>query len=65
MRIRTEPMACIASGACRRTAPALFGADADGVVTVLQPQPAPDQEALAQDAAAACPAAAIHVEDEA
>jgi ferredoxin len=58
-------MACIASGACRRTAPALFGADADGVVTVLQPQPAPDQEALAQDAAAACPAAAIHVEDEA
>jgi len=64
MRLKIEPARCIASGACRLTAPALFGQDEDGIVTLLEPNPPEALKAAAHIAAAACPAAVIIVEDD-
>ena len=64
MRVKVEPMHRIASGACRLTAPALFGQDEDGTVKLLQDVPPPDLEAAARAAAAGCPAAVITIEED-
>ncbi len=64
MRLKIEPARCIASGACRLTAPALFGQDEDGIVTLLEPNPPEALQAAARIAVAACPAAVIIVEDD-
>ena len=65
MKIRIDPMRCIASGACRLTAPVLFGQDEDGMVTLLQEDPPADLRDAARAAAAACPAAVISIEEDA
>ena len=64
MRIRTSPARCIASGACRLAAPKVFGQDEDGVVTVLDARPPPDQQGAAREAAIGCPAAVITIEED-
>lgn len=52
----------MASGACRRAAPGVFGATREGWVTVLDPTPiGQDEDVLA--AAQRCPVAAIDVDD--
>ncbi len=63
MRVKVDVMKCIASGACRLTAPAIFGQDEDGMVRVLDPEPPPELHAAVRAAAAACPAAVITVEE--
>lgn len=51
----------MASGACRRAAPRVFGATPDGWVTLLDPTP-DGQDREVQAAAQSCPVAAIDVE---
>jgi ferredoxin len=65
MRVKVDAMKCIASGACRLTAPAIFGQDEDGIVSILDAEPPPDLHAAARVAAAGCPAAVITIEEDA
>jgi ferredoxin len=64
MRINIDSRRCIASGACRVVAPAIFGEEDDGVVLLLDPHPHPSLHDAARAAAAACPAAVISVEED-
>jgi ferredoxin len=64
VRVKIDAMGCIASGACRRNAPAVFGQDEDGLVALLQPDPPAALHPAVRAAAVACPAAAIAVEDD-
>jgi ferredoxin len=65
LRIKTIPSNCIASGNCTIVAPDLFGQDDQGVVVARVMCPSAAQLADARKAAAACPVAAIELEDEA
>ncbi len=63
-KIKTIPSNCIASGNCRIVAPDLFGQDDEGVVVARVTRLSAAQLADARSAAAACPVAAIELEDE-
>ena len=65
MKVKIDVMKCIASGGCRRTAPAVFGQDEDGMVSLLDAEPPPELHEAARAAAAGCPAAVITIEDDA
>jgi ferredoxin len=64
MKIKTKPSNCIASGNCTIVAPELFGQDDKGVVLVRVTRPSAAQLADARSAVAACPVAAIELEDD-
>ncbi|WP_220187546.1 ferredoxin [Pseudonocardia pini] len=54
---------CAGSGACRRIAPDLFGADDKGWVVLLDARPGADRLDDVLEAQDACPLAAIEVHD--
>jgi ferredoxin len=65
MRIQVDEQRCCAGGQCVLAAPELFDQrDDDGIVVVLNENPAPDQYDAARDAAQICPAAAIALLDD-
>ncbi len=64
MRITTKPHKCIASGACVWAAPDLFDQDDNGTVQIKRPNPPSELHAAAREAARACPAAVIAIEDD-
>lgn len=62
MKLTVDQDKCCGAGACVLSAPEVFDQrDEDGVVTLLTPEPGPGQHAAVREAAAVCPAAAIHV----
>jgi ferredoxin len=64
MRVRVELDKCYGSGQCVLAAPEVFDQrDADGTALVLAERPAPGAVVGARAAAAACPAAAIVIEE--
>jgi ferredoxin len=64
MHITVDQEKCCASGQCVLAAPEVFDQrDDDGIVVLLDADPAPAQHQAARDAAAACPAAAILVQE--
>jgi ferredoxin len=63
-KIKTIPSNCIASGNCTLVAPELFGQDDKGVVVARVTHLTAAQLADARNAAAACPVAAIELEDD-
>ncbi len=63
MRIKVHTERCISSGSCLIEAPQLFTQDDSGLVVVRVSQPAPIDSPAARAAAAACPAAAIELEE--
>lgn len=63
MRITVDESRCCGAGQCVLTAPQVFDQrDEDGVVLLLEPQPAPAEQDAAREAAILCPAGAITVE---
>ncbi|MEV0685333.1 ferredoxin [Nocardia sp. NPDC050378] len=60
--VTVHPERCMGSGICRRAAPAVFGADNEGWVTLLDATP--DRELVdgVLEASEECPTAAIDVE---
>ena len=55
---------CCGAGSCVLAAPEVFDQrDEDGIVVLLDAEPAEDQHAAVRDAAAVCPAAAIALSD--
>jgi ferredoxin len=61
MRINADRDVCIGSGNCVLSAPEVFDQDADdGLVEVLEPEPAPGLEQSVLDAVARCPSGALN-----
>ncbi|MGA5535994.1 ferredoxin [Mycolicibacterium nivoides] len=64
MKVTVDQDKCVSSGQCVLNASAVFDQrDEDGVVVLLEPEPAPNQTDNARRAAAACPALAIEIQD--
>lgn len=59
MDIKVNTHKCIGAGACVHAAPQVFDQDDQGVVIVLQHQPAEALRTEVQNAIDACPAAVI------
>lgn len=66
MKVTVDQDRCCGAGQCVLLAPDVFDQrDDDGIVTLLDPTPAPDLHAAAREAAAVRPAAAITIDDDA
>ncbi|GAB2926693.1 hypothetical protein GCM10027075_28680 [Streptomyces heilongjiangensis] len=64
MRVRVDEARCCGAGQCVLLAPEVFDQrDADGVVALLTPEPAPPHHPAAREAAAVCPTSAITVDE--
>lgn len=64
MKITVDQDKCVSSGQCVLNAGALFDQrDDDGVVILLNDHPPADQAVNVRQAAAACPAMAIDIEE--
>ncbi|GAA2694799.1 ferredoxin [Nonomuraea recticatena] len=62
MRIAVDEAKCCGAGPCVLIAPDVFDQrDEDGIVVLLAETPAPALNAAVREAAAVCPAAAIHL----
>jgi ferredoxin len=59
MRIEADRDVCIGAGNCVLTAPEVFDQADDGLVEVIDPEPAPHLEQSARDAVARCPSSAL------
>ncbi|MEV5598525.1 ferredoxin [Streptomyces sp. NPDC052496] len=60
LRIGVDRDRCVGAGMCALTAPGVFDQDdEEGLVTLLDPAPAPERRAAARMAAGLCPAGAI------
>lgn len=65
MKVIAHQDKCVAAGQCAMLAPGVFDQrDEDGVVVLLDETPDGSLDAEVLDAAAACPARAIDVEEE-
>jgi ferredoxin len=64
MRVSVDEDRCIAAGQCVALAPTVFDQrDDDGIVVLLQAEPADDVRADVREASSVCPARAIVVHD--
>jgi ferredoxin len=64
MKVTVDQDRCVSSGQCVLNAGDLFDQrDDDGVVVLVNDSPDDDQADNARNAAAACPALAIHIEE--
>jgi ferredoxin len=64
MKVTVDQNICASSGNCVMHASELFDQrDDDGVVVLLNDHPSPEQSEGARQAASACPAQAIHIEE--
>ncbi|MEY3664892.1 MAG: hypothetical protein RLZZ153_1074 [Pseudomonadota bacterium] len=64
MKVHIDEHRCIGAGQCVWVAPQVFDQrESDGIVVLLQPEPAADAHDFAREAAAICPARAIRIED--
>jgi ferredoxin len=62
MRVHLDEPKCVAAGQCVMAAPEVFDQrDDDGVAVVLDAEPAEELHDSVREAAAVCPAAAIHL----
>jgi ferredoxin len=61
MRIIADRDICIGAGNCVLTAPEVFDQADDGLVEVLDPEPAPGLERSVRDAVERCPSGALTV----
>ncbi|MEV4460936.1 ferredoxin [Microbispora sp. NPDC049633] len=66
MKVVVDEAKCCGAGQCALIAPEVFDQrDEDGVVVLLEPEPAEDLHTAVREAAAVCPAAAIQVDEDA
>lgn len=64
MKVTVDEDKCCGAGSCVLAAPDVFDQrDEDGIVVLLDPEPAEGQHTAVRDAAAVCPAAAIALSD--
>ncbi|GHE04886.1 ferredoxin [Streptomyces alanosinicus] len=66
MKISVDETKCCGAGQCVMLAPEVFDQrDEDGIVVLLDAAPAPEHHQAARESAEVCPAAAIHIGEEA
>ncbi|MEV4021162.1 ferredoxin [Nonomuraea angiospora] len=66
MKIVVDEAKCCGAGQCVLIAPDVFDQNEDdGIVILLEAEPAADRHAAVREAAAVCPAAAIQVDEDA
>jgi len=66
MKVTVDEEKCCGAGTCVMLAPDVFDQrDDDGIVVLLDPEPAPAQHAAVREAAGVCPAAAIEIDESA
>ncbi|MEV4358070.1 ferredoxin [Nonomuraea sp. NPDC051941] len=66
MKIIVDEAKCCGAGQCVLIAPEVFDQNEDdGIVILLEAEPAADRHAAVREAAAVCPAAAIQVDEDA
>lgn len=64
MKVSVDRARCVGAGQCVRNASAVFDQDeTQGLVVLVQPQPAPEDVARVMKAALLCPAQAIRIEE--
>lgn len=64
MKVTVDQEKCVSSGQCVLNAGEVFDQrDDDGVVELLLPEPGPEHAQDIRNAAGACPALAIHIEE--
>jgi ferredoxin len=63
MKIRTDVEACVGAGQCAVVSPRVFDITDEGKVVVLDESPAPELHDEVRNAAFACPAFAITVDE--
>jgi ferredoxin len=64
MKITVDEDKCCGAGTCVLLAPDVFDQrDEDGIVVLLDDQPAPELHTIVREAASVCPAAAISVSE--
>ncbi|MBF8184835.1 ferredoxin [Nonomuraea sp. K274] len=64
MKVTVDDVKCCGAGQCVLIAPEVFDQrDEDGIVILLEPEPAQDRHVAVREAAAVCPAAAIEVSE--
>jgi ferredoxin len=64
MKVVVDQDKCVAAGQCAALAPDVFDQrDEDGIVVLLKPYPPAEHHDDAREAAAACPALAITIEE--
>jgi ferredoxin len=62
MKVGVEADKCVAAGQCVLLAPDVFDQrEEDGIVVLLDETPEPEHDDAVREAAAVCPAAAIHL----
>ncbi|WP_182379278.1 ferredoxin [Nocardioides sp. WS12] len=61
MNVSVEAHKCVSSGQCVLIAPEVFDQDDEGLVLLLEETPGADEHENVKEAAAVCPAAAIHL----
>lgn len=65
MRVSVDCDLCVGAGQCAERAPAVFGQDEDdGIAILLQESPPSHEYQAVREAAAGCPALAIHVHED-
>ena len=65
MRVEFDEPKCVAAGQCAMVAPDVFDQrEDDGGAIVLKANPGPELHDEVREAAAVCPAAAIHLVDQ-
>ncbi|MEO3814009.1 ferredoxin [Sphaerisporangium sp. B11E5] len=64
MWVRADRDRCVSGGRCMAATSEVFDQDDDGLVVLLTPTPAPDQEELVRRAAHNCPARAITIRED-
>lgn len=66
MKISVDQEKCCGAGQCVMIAPEVFDQrDEDGIVVLLDDAPAADQQEAVRESADVCPAAAIHLSEDA
>ena len=63
MRIQHDPDRCASTGMCEAVAPEVFRVGGDGELRLLDPAPPEAARATIAEAVAACPTAALRLED--
>ncbi|GIH62755.1 ferredoxin [Microbispora siamensis] len=62
MKVIVDEAKCCGAGQCVLIAPEVFDQrDEDGIVVLLEPEPAEDRHSAVREAAAVCPGAAIQL----
>ncbi|NUP02660.1 MAG: ferredoxin [Hamadaea sp.] len=62
MKVTVDEDKCCGAGQCVLIAPEVFDQrEDDGIVMLLEPEPAEDRHSAVREAAAVCPAGAIHL----